>query len=155
VTNHKRAHLLLLAVPAALMAGAFGSQFLGGLVPCELCQWQRYAHYTAIASAILAFVVPHNDSRHAFLTLALSALFMSGALGIYHAGVEYKWWLGPEHCSPLPGKGGDLLNNILTAPLIRCDEAQWSLFGISLAGYNAIISLAASAFILNAFRKPA
>jgi disulfide bond formation protein DsbB len=144
---------LALAVPTTLMAGALGSQYIGGLVPCEMCMWQRWPHYAAIALALLAFIVRPRAPRRALIALAALAILVSGVYGVYHAGVEYKFWLGPDHCTRLPGAGGDLLNDILTAPMIRCDEPQWNLFGISLAGFNAIISISASLFILNLLRK--
>lgn len=144
------ARLLALAVPAALMAGALGSQYIGGLYPCEMCMWQRWPHYTAIALALLAFVLP---SRARPLTLlAAIAILISGGIGLFHAGVEYGWWQGLTRCSTVGGSS-NVLADIMSAPLVRCDEVQWSLFGISLAGFNAIISLLAGAAILRLCQK--
>jgi disulfide bond formation protein DsbB len=138
MTGFTKARALALIIPGALMAGALGSQYIGGLVPCEMCVWQRLPHYAAIALAVLAFVVP----QRALVWLAALAILISGGIGIFHAGVEYKWWEGLTQCSVLPGGGsGDILADIMKTPMIRCDEAQWSLFGISLAGYNAIVSI--------------
>ncbi len=145
-----RARLISFLVPFALMAGALGSQYLGGLYPCEMCQWQRWWHYGAIALALLAFANNTISVRTTLVLCAALCIFGSGATGAYHAGVEYKWWAGPPECTRLPGEGGDLLHDIMTAPMIRCDEPQWSLFGISLAGFNAIISVAAS-FVIFTF----
>jgi disulfide bond formation protein DsbB len=138
VNNFANARLLALIIPGALMAGALASQYLGGLVPCEMCIWQRWPHYAAIGLAALAFAL----RRRELIWLAALAILVSGGIGNFHAGVEYKWWEGLTQCSALPGGGsGDILADVMKAPIIRCDEAQWRLFGISLAGYNAIFSI--------------
>ncbi|HTG37976.1 disulfide bond formation protein B [Sphingomonas sp.] len=135
------ARALALCLPVALLAGALGSQYLGGLYPCEMCHWQRWPHYAALMPAGLAFVVPGRAARRLLVTLAALAIAISGAIGVFHAGVEYHWWNGITACTAPPTRGGDLLADILSRPLIRCDVAQWSLGGISLAGFNAIFSL--------------
>ncbi|WP_380878741.1 dihydroneopterin aldolase [Sphingomonas sp. DBB INV C78] len=145
MTNLATARLLALALPAALMAGALGSQYVGGLYPCEMCHWQRWPHYAAIALAILAFLI--RPAARPLTILAAIAILVSGAIGGFHAGVEYGWWEGLTRCSTI-GSSGDVLADIMSAPLVRCDEVQWSLFGISLAGWNALISLAGGATIL-------
>jgi len=145
------ARLLALIVPAALMAGALGSQYIGGLHPCEMCEWQRWPHYAAIVLALLAFVA--RSQARTLTILAALAIVISGAIGVFHAGVEYGWWEGLTRCSTVGGSD-DVLADIMSAPLVRCDEVQWSLFGISLAGFNAIISLAAGATILKLCLKP-
>jgi disulfide bond formation protein DsbB len=138
VNNFANARLLALIIPGALIAGALASQYLGGLVPCEMCIWQRWPHYAAIGLAALALAL----RRRELIWLAALAILVSGGIGIFHAGVEYKWWEGLTQCSVLPGGGsGDILADVMKAPIIRCDEAQWRLFGISLAGYNAIFSI--------------
>ena len=128
------------------MAGALGSQYIGGLVPCEMCVWQRWPHYAAIGLAALAFVLP----QRALVWLAALAILISGGIGIFHAGVEYHWWEGLTQCSQVPGSSGsgNILADIMKTPLVRCDQAQWSLFGISLAGYNAIISAGGALLIM-------
>jgi disulfide bond formation protein DsbB len=145
VTDFAKARALALITPGALMAGALGSQYIGGLVPCEMCLWQRWPHYAAIGLAALAFAVP----QRALVWLAVLAILISGGIGIFHAGVEYKWWEGLTQCSQIPGasNGGNILADIMKTPLVRCDQAQWSLFGISLAGYNAIISIAGALLV--------
>jgi disulfide bond formation protein DsbB len=139
------ARWIALLLPTALMAGALGSQFIGGLFPCEMCHWQRWPHYTAIVLAALAFVVPGPALKRALVALAAIAILVSGGIGVFHAGVEYHWWQGITACSTtMQGSGGsveDMLKRIMDAPVVRCDVAQWSLFGISLAGFNAIISI--------------
>jgi disulfide bond formation protein DsbB len=137
------ANRLALLIPAALMAGALGSQYLGGLYPCEMCHWQRWPHYAAIALALLAFLLP-VPARRALVLLAAAAIAISGLIGVFHAGVEYGWWPGITGCTSTVRMGGstdDMLKNILAAPMVRCDVAQWRLVGISLAGWNALISL--------------
>lgn len=136
----KRAHWLALLIPGGLMAGAWGSQLFGGLYPCEMCHWQRWPHYAALVLGLAVFIMPGTASKRALILLAAVAILTSGAIGVFHAGVEYKWWDGITPCAS-PAIGGDLLKNIMRAPVISCDQPQWTLFGLSLAGYNAIISI--------------
>lgn len=141
--NLQAARWLALLVPAVLMLGALGSQYLGGLYPCEMCHWQRWPHYAAIVLAMLSFLVPRTSARVALVLLAGVAIAASGAIGVFHAGVEYGWWQGITGCAtPFSGGGGNMLDAIMKAPVIRCDVPQWTLAGISLAGFNAIFSLA-------------
>jgi disulfide bond formation protein DsbB len=135
------AQALALGVPLALLAGAYYGQYFGGLFPCEMCWWQRYAHFAALPLALLGLVVP---PKRAWVALAGLAILTSGLIGAYHAGVEYRWWEGLTECSAPDLGGGDALEALMRAPLIRCDEVQWSLFGISLAGFNFLISTAAA-----------
>jgi disulfide bond formation protein DsbB len=146
MTSFTKARALALIIPGALMAGALGSQYLGGLAPCEMCLWQRWPHYAAIGLAALAFVLP----QRALVWLAALAILISGSIGIFHAGVEYHWWEGLTQCSQVPGSGGsgNILADIMKTPLVRCDQAQWSLFGISLAGYNGMISIGGALLIM-------
>ena len=152
------ARLLALLLPLALLAGAYGSQYLGGLFPCELCWWQRYAHFAAIVPAVLAFTAPATSARSRNLTLlAALAIAVSGAIGVYHAGVEAKIFEGFTQCTSLakPGEStAELLKQITHAPLIRCDQVQYRFLGISLAGWNAIFSLGGAALILLLTLKP-
>lgn len=143
-----QARLLALVLPAALLAGAWGSQLIGGLYPCEMCHWQRWPHYAALVPALLAFAVPGTAAKRAMVILAAVSIAVSGAIGVFHAGVEYHWWEGITACTAPAPRGGDLLADILSRPLIRCDVAQWTLGGISLAGFNAIFSLTGAALIL-------
>jgi disulfide bond formation protein DsbB len=150
-----RARLIALLLPAALLAGALGSQYLGGLYPCEMCHWQRWPHYAALALALLAFIA--RPAARTLLILAAVAILASGAIGIFHAGVEYGWWEGLTRCAATAsgGSSADILAEIMATPMIRCDEVQWSLFGVSLAGWNAIFSLAGGSAILFLCLKPA
>ena len=146
MTGFAKARALALITPAALMLGALGSQYIGGLTPCEMCMWQRWPHYGAITIALLAFAIPNR----ALVWLAALAILASGVIGGFHAGVEYHWWEGLTKCSQVPGTGGsgNIIADIMKTPLVRCDEAQWTLFGISLAGYNAILSVGGALLIM-------
>jgi disulfide bond formation protein DsbB len=153
------ARALALLLPLALMAGALGSQYFGGLYPCEMCWWQRYPHFAAILFAALSFIVPGVMARRGLVLLAAIAILGSGAIGVFHSGVEYHWWQGITACSStMTGTGGsvdDMLKRIMAAPIVRCDVAQWTLFGISLAGFNALFSLGGGATILWLMRRRA
>lgn len=139
--SDRLARNIALAVPLALLAGAYLSQYAFGLYPCEMCWWQRYPHIIALGSAGLAFGVPRF---RALVALAALAIALSGAIGAFHAGVEYGWWQGLTACTaPASGNpGDDPLKAIIDAPLVRCDVAPWTLAGISLAGWNFLFSLA-------------
>jgi len=141
-TATRLAGAIALAMPAALLGGAFISQYGFGLFPCEMCWWQRYPHFIALAFAVLARA---RAPWRTMLWVAATAMAVSGLIGGFHAGVEYGWWEGLTACTanPLAG-GGDPLEAILNAPLVRCDLAPWSLFGISLAGWNFLFSIAAA-----------
>lgn len=151
-TRFATARLIALLLPLALLGGAWGAQLIGHLYPCEMCHWQRWPHYAAVAIAALAFVVPGAPVRRGLVLLAGIAIAASGAIGLFHAGVEYHWWQGITACSStMQGSGGtpeEMLARIMGAPIVRCDVAQWTLFGISLAGFNAILSLGGAGVIL-------
>ncbi|WP_299326172.1 disulfide bond formation protein B [Parasphingopyxis sp.] len=148
------ARTLALAVPVALLAGALGSEHLGGLYPCEMCHWQRWPHYAAVPLALLAIVLRNGGAGTFFLWLSALAIFVSGAIGVFHAGVEYGFWEGITGCAAIPANSGDFLADIASTPIIACDRPQWTLFGISLAGFNAIISIGAAMVIGWLIRKP-
>jgi len=137
------AKALALLIPAALIAGAYGSQYVGGLAPCEMCYWQRYAHWAGLAFALAAFGAGRLPDRgRSFVWLAALGILASGAIGFYHAGVELDYFEGFTECTASFGGGStaDLLNKILAAPVVRCDQVQWSFLGVSMAGWNAILS---------------
>ena len=145
------ARLIALLLPTALLAGALGSQYLGGLHPCEMCYWQRWPHGAAIILAGLAFTAPAASQRSRTLTfLAAVAIAISGAIGFYHAGVELGIFEGITTCTAMATGGSteDLLRQITQAPIIRCDQVQFSFLGISMAGWNAILSLGGAALIV-------
>lgn len=147
------APLVAFAAPLLLYGGALVSQFGFGLHPCEMCYWQRWPHQAAIIFALLALLLNRNDKAMRALTfLAAVGIAISGLIGIFHAGVEYGLWEGLTTCSTTHS-GPISLNDIMAAPIIRCDVAQWRLLGISLAGFNAIFSLAAAALVLTLLRR--
>lgn len=141
MTNADKARALALAVPVVLLAGALGSQYIGGLYPCDMCHWQRWPHYAAVPLALLALRTRKTlVLTTLFLSLAMMMILTSGLIGVFHAGVEYGWWPGLTSCSMSAG-GGDFMTDVMAAPIVSCDQIQWEIFGISLAGFNAIISI--------------
>lgn len=157
--NVALARLLALAVPAALLGAAWAFQLVGGLYPCEMCLWQRWPHYGALALAALAFVVRDRRARLSLVAGAAALIAISGVIGIFHAGVEYHWWQGITACTQTVDTAGlsadAMLKAILGAPIVRCDAAQWSLLGVSLAGWNALLSLAGAVAIAMLMRRRA
>jgi disulfide bond formation protein DsbB len=148
-----RASWLALALPAALLGGAYLSQYGFGLYPCEMCWWQRYPHFAALGLAAAGFFLP---PYRLWTALAALAILISGLIGGFHAGVEYGWWEGITRCASTIEPGGDALDAIMSAPLVRCDVAPWSLLGISLAGWNFLVSSlgALAIFRMLAHRSP-
>jgi disulfide bond formation protein DsbB len=145
------ARLVALGVPLALLGGALFSEYVGKLYPCEMCWWQRYPHGVAILLAIGALLSPLGAPRTRVLTLlAALAIAVSGAIGVFHAGVEYGWWEGLTTCT---AGGATSLEEIMSVPLIRCDQVQWTLAGISLAGFNALFSLGGAVLIVMLARR--
>jgi disulfide bond formation protein DsbB len=141
--------LALGSVSLMLILGALGFQYLAGIPPCEMCHWQRWPH---IAAAVVGLggglFVQSGLVGSAFARplawMVVLLIAVAGALGVYHAGVEWHWWLGPQECtgSAFHFHGGKL---DLNAPVVQCDIAAWRLFGLSLAGYNALISVTVAA----------
>ncbi len=147
------APLVALIAPLLLLGGALVSQHGFGLAPCEMCYWQRWPHQVAIVFATGALLSRRRDWAMVNLTyIASGAIALSGVIGIFHAGVEYDWWEGLTTCATT-ASGPVSIDDIMGAPLIRCDTAQWTLAGISLAGFNAIFSLGAAASIWALLRR--
>lgn len=149
---------LALLIPAFMLAGALVSQYVFGLYPCEMCYWQRWPHWAALALGVLAVLAARRVQGLAIAMAALAAIAIaiSGLIGGFHAGVEYGWWEGLTSCAtsvPAGATTDDVLNSIMAAPLVRCDTAPWSMFGISLAGYNFLLSLAGAAAIYLLLRR--
>lgn len=152
-----RARLIALMTPVLLLGGALASQYIGGLFPCEMCMWQRWPHLVAIFFALDAYALrARAPIAYLFTALAALAIAVSGAIGVYHAGVEYGWWEGLSACTApvASGSAQDMLNTILHTPPIRCDVPQWTLLGISLAGFNALFSLGAAGLIAALLLRP-
>ena len=150
-TRLRTAQQLALALPAGLLGGAYISQYGFDLFPCEMCWWQRWPHFAALSFAVLGFVAA---PKRLWLALAAFSIIISGLIGGFHAGVEYGWWEGITGCATVPS-GEDAMASILdaSAPLVRCDEAPWSLFGISLAGWNFLFSFLGGITILGLVAK--
>lgn len=137
--SSQAANALVLVGSAAVLGGALAFQYLGGLAPCEMCLWQRWPHLAAIVLGLLAWAL---GSNRVVVALAALATLASGAIGAFHAGVEQHWWTGPTACSAslVGGSNADIMAQIMATPLVRCDAIAWSLFGVSMAGWNAICS---------------
>jgi disulfide bond formation protein DsbB len=134
-------------VGAAAILGAWFFQFVLGLKPCPLCLEQRYAYYFAIPLAVMVVMGEQVGAARKVLVAALAAIaagmLWNTYLGIYHSGIEWKWWQGPNDCSGALenlGSAGNLAKTLQTMSVVRCDEAAWRFLGLSLAGYNALIS---------------
>jgi disulfide bond formation protein DsbB len=142
------AALAITAIAAATLAGAWFFELVLDIRPCPLCLEQRYAYYLALPLGALTAFAAARDVSRAMLVIALAALALAAlanaGLGVYHAGVEWKFWQGPTECTgPVGnlGSAGSLLQRLDTVKVIRCDDVQWRFLGLSLAGYNVLISL--------------
>lgn len=135
-----------------LLLGALGFQYLGDLYPCPLCVYQRYPHGAVLALSLAALVAPGRGPRVVLTLLAALALLATAAIAAFHVGVEQKWWAGLAACEGTSALGGedlsfDRMRDLAeSGPPPRCDEVPWSLFGISMAGYNFIFSVGLAAF---------
>jgi disulfide bond formation protein DsbB len=141
--------LAITAIAAATLAGAWFFELVLDIRPCPLCLEQRYAYYLAVPlGLVLAFAASRRAPRPVLLAgfaVLLLAALANAWLGGYHAGVEWQFWQGPTDCSgPVVnlGSAGNLLERLDTVKVVRCDEVQWRFLGLSLAGYNVLISLA-------------
>jgi len=128
-------------ISASLYAGALRFQYVGGLMPCSLCLWQRWPHIIIVLLAVIALFV--RIPRLVLTAIALTAA-TSVILAAYHAGVEWQLWSGPGGCTASLTNSGDLTSlteSLLATPVIRCDEVAWSFLGLSMAGWNSLFSL--------------
>ena len=150
----------MLVAAIAIILTALGFEYIGGYRPCPLCLQQRYAYYAGIPVLFGALVLVSTGHRRwaGFLFAIVAAGFLVNAgLGVYHAGVEWKLWAGPETCQlyldSAPAGSGSLLDQLKTVRIIRCDEAPWRFLGLSFAGWNALLSifLALGAFMAARF----
>jgi disulfide bond formation protein DsbB len=153
------AALAVAVVGAATILGAYFFQYVLGYAPCPLCLEQRIPYYVALPVAVVVAITAWRRAPRALvaggLAVVMLAMLIGTALAVYHAGVEWKWWQGPQDCSgPLnPLGSGNLLNDLQSVRVVRCDEAAWRFLGLSLAGYNAIISLALAAIAAWGLRR--
>ncbi len=142
-----KAAAAIAVIGAATILGAWFFQYVIGLKPCPLCLEQRIPYYLAIVVAAVVAFVAAKDAPPALIKIGFILLILiwlaSAWLGAYHSGIEWRLWAGPTECTGELGafNGGDLLNQIKTTSVVRCDEAQWRFLGLSLAGYNVLISL--------------
>ncbi|MCJ2184823.1 disulfide bond formation protein B [Novosphingobium sp. 1949] len=144
-TSLRAARLLALLVPLAALGGAYLGQYGFGLAPCEMCWWQRYPHFFALAIAALSFV---RAPVRPLVAIAALGILASGLIGGYHAGVELGWWKGLTECTAMVSGSADPLAAIMKAPLVRCDVVQFAFLGISMAGWNFIASTLSGLAIL-------
>ena len=142
------AALLIAGLAAATIAGAWYFQLVLDILPCPLCLEQRYAYYFVIPFALLTAIAAAKPAPRPVLIAALVVLALAAlgnaVLGTYHAGVEWGFWPGPTDCTgPVGnlGSAGTLFDRLDTVKVVRCDEVQWRFLGVSLAGYNVLISL--------------
>ena len=153
----RRAQILAVLVPGLLLAGAWAFQLFGKLFPCEMCHWQRWPHYAALAFALLSYVVGSWRTKRTLVAGAAALVVVSGLIGVFHAGVEYHWWQGVTACTQTVSTAGlstqQSLERLMAAPIVRCDQAQWTFAGISLAGWNAILSFAGALAIVSQLRR--
>jgi disulfide bond formation protein DsbB len=156
------AAVAIAAIAASTLAGAWFFQLVLDIKPCPLCLEQRYAYYLALPlAAFVAFFAARGAPRQVLMAgfvILLIAALANAWLGGYHAGIEWQFWPGPTDCSgPLVdfGKAGNLLEQLDKVKVVRCDEVQWRFLGLSLAGYNVLISLAMAAIALFGFVRSA
>ncbi len=142
-------------VGAAAIMGAWIFQYGFGIKPCPLCLEQRYAYYFAIPLAVMVVLGDRAGAQRKVLIAALlviaAGMLWNTCLGIYHSGIEWKWWQGPTDCSGALdnlGSAGNLVKQLQSISVVRCDEAAWRFLGLSLAGYNVLISLTLAAIAI-------
>lgn len=151
VFEPRTAALIVAAVSAAALIGAYLFQYVGDLAPCQMCLWQRPPYYIAIIAAFAAYALMRGAPQLNIIILVLLvvtalALAVNAGIGVFHAGVEWKLWEGPATCGAIDFK---------TTSVVRCDEAAWRFAGLSLAGYSALISAALSVISAGAVARSA
>jgi disulfide bond formation protein DsbB len=147
-TLHKTDPVLFAGLAATLIVGTAFAFQLAGYPPCELCWWQRYPYFAVMGIALVGTAVRGLSRRWLLVLLAL--LFaLDAAIAAFHFGVEQRWWEGLATCSgyvELSDNIDEALKAIMDAPVIRCDEIAWSLFGISMTGYNFLVATGLALF---------
>lgn len=139
---------------AVLLIGAYGFQHIGGLLPCKMCLWQRWPHGLAVLVGLTILLT----GERSLAWIGAAAAGTTATIGAYHAGVEWGFWPGPSACSGAgPGLGGldgaALLSTDAPSTLVMCDDIVWQFAGLSMAGWNAVISLALMLFWIKAARR--
>ncbi len=146
LTDSRVAVRWLLVAATASLAAALVFEYAVGLAPCVLCLWQRWPFVAVVGMASAALAVGAGPGgRTAVLGLCGTAFLIGAGIAAYHVGVEQHWWVGTSGCGVAEAArattAAALLDQIMAAPVVRCDEVAWSLFGVSLAGYNGLLSL--------------
>ncbi|HEY8566269.1 MAG TPA: disulfide bond formation protein B [Beijerinckiaceae bacterium] len=148
LTRPRTAAAVILAAAALTVGGALAFEHLGGLVPCKLCLLQRKPYYLALPLAVLALLLP--PARRGLLALLALVFVVSTSLGAHHAGVEWGFWPGPSDCGggagPAAGGVEDFLKQLDRTRVVSCTEAAWRFLGLSLSGWNGLISLGLAGF---------
>jgi len=141
--NPKSLSRLIFLISTATILAALGFEYIGGLEPCPLCLQQRYAYYLVVPVSLLCYFISEDETKWNFFKAGILicgvAMLANTGLGTYHAGAEWGFWPGPESCAS--GNVDGLTPSLSGPPPVDCTEAAWRLFGISMAGYNAVISL--------------
>jgi disulfide bond formation protein DsbB len=140
---------------AALLAGALAFQHIGGLAPCSLCITQRWPHVAAVLFGVIILLLAQGPLARLLAVGGAAAAAVSGGYGVYHTGVEKGWFAGPDTCTGGSVAGistDDLLDQILAAPLVKCDEVAWQMLDLSMASWNAVVSFGLAAIWLMALR---
>lgn len=156
--SSRAAPLVILLASAAVVGGALLFQYVGGLQPCELCLYERWPYYAMIVLSALALAARRPVASAWVTGIAALAFLLGAGLAFYHVGVEQHWFAGPTACtgaSPGTGSIEDFRKQLMAQQPVRCDEPQWALLGVSLAGWNLLASLALVVFCLLALRSPA
>ncbi len=143
-------------ISATLLAGAFLFEYVGDMAPCSLCIWQRWAHVAVIGCALfsLGFGKDMPNRLRVGLVITMIAALSSVSIAGYHAGVEWQLWAGPGGCTAALNSGADsadLVDSLLATPVVRCDDVPWSLFGLSMAGWNMLLSVDIMALAILSF----
>ncbi len=134
---------LIAIASIAVLGTALASQYLAGLAPCKLCHYQRWPYIFTIAAGLAAWGLP--GARRWLVAACGVAFAIGGAVAVYHAGVEYGWFAGPTSCSGAATQATtieELRRQLMAQQVVRCDEPAWTMFGVSMAGYNAVVSAA-------------
>jgi disulfide bond formation protein DsbB len=146
----------VLVASVAVLGGALASQYWGGLIPCELCLLERWPWRAAIMIALIALFVGRRPALPWVALLLAMVYAVSMAFAFYHVGVEQHWLAGPSACTAAPSGAmtlEQLKAQLLATPAVMCDKVQWSLFGVSLAGWNLLASLIMAAICSAVFRR--
>ncbi|MEL6521172.1 MAG: disulfide bond formation protein B [Pseudomonadota bacterium] len=139
--TRNRAIALAAGGSMAMLLAAWGFEYIGGLAPCKLCYWQRWPHIAAVVIGIVAL----GAGLRWLALLGATAAATTAGVGLYHTGVERGWWPGPSSCSGGGGMGdmtgAELLSTEGVGSVVMCDQVAWSLFGLSMASWNMLVSL--------------